>query len=394
MDVCYRVRCKPASWVLDVISGRCRGPAVAMARALLAGSAGLYGVAVRLRNQAYDRGLLSVHDAGVPVVSVGNLTTGGTGKTPMVAWLVRLLQRQGWRPGIVSRGYRGCRPTDIAAGAAFCGHPAGPSLHASASREALASRAVNDEYLVLKRLCGDVPHIQAADRLAAARRLIHEFACDCIVADDAFQHRRLRRDCDIVLIDATNPWGYGRLLPRGLLREPCSALRRADAVVVTRADGVGSSELAGVRHEIERWKRPDVPVVTARFDVSGVLAPDGASKTPNVVLQPVLGFCGIGNPEGFRATLERCGFAVTRLCVFPDHWQYRPDDLAWLIEQARSTGARSALTTLKDMVKLGAWPSEQLPLFALRQTVAVEAAESLTAVIAARIERIRDAAAA
>ncbi|RMG34378.1 MAG: hypothetical protein D6725_14405, partial [Planctomycetota bacterium] len=170
MDVCYRVRCKPAGWVLDAIEGRRRGPLVPFARAALTVAGAAYGVAVRLRNHAYDRGLLAARDVGVPVVSVGNLTAGGTGKTPMVAWLVSLLQKWDRRPGIVSRGYHG-------AGSAAAG-----------------DGAVNDEFLVLEQLCPSVPHVQEADRVAAAERAVRRFGCDCIVADDAFQHRRLARD--------------------------------------------------------------------------------------------------------------------------------------------------------------------------------------------------------
>ncbi len=392
MDVCYRVRCKPAGWVLDVIEGRRRGPLVPLARAALAVAGGAYGVAVRLRNRAYDRGLLAARDVSVPVVSVGNLTAGGTGKTPMVAWLVSLLQRCGWRPAIVSRGYGNGGSVGrfrSSANRGVHGPSGSPPAHTGSPP---GSASVNDEFLVLERLCPGVPHVQGADRVAAAEQAVRQFASDCVVADDAFQHRRLARDVDLVLIDATNPWGHGRLLPAGLLREPRRSLRRADVVAVTRAEAVSAGELERVRGEIGRWLRPGVPIVGVRFGIDGALAADGTALPLSELPRPVLAFCGIGNPRGFQSTLQRCGLSVARLCVFPDHWRYDADDVAWLLDQARACGAGGLLTTLKDMVKLGAWSSKPMPLFALRQVVAVDGAERLAEVVSARIERHRRAA--
>lgn len=156
----------------------------------------------------------------VPVISVGNLTTGGTGKTPLVALVCDLLRQANFRPGIVSRGYG--------------------SVDGNA----------NDEKLVLNLLCPDVPHTQAPDRVAAAHSLTIEENLNAIVMDDGFQHRRLHRDLDIVLIDATNPFGYGSLLPRGLLREPLSSLRRADVAIITRSDLVAARVLAEIHNAI------------------------------------------------------------------------------------------------------------------------------------------------
>ncbi|MGE0376761.1 MAG: tetraacyldisaccharide 4'-kinase, partial [Planctomycetaceae bacterium] len=192
------------SHFLDLISGRRRGVVAAMLRGALTLGIPAYGAAVRARNCLYDMGLRRIHDAGIPVVSVGNLTTGGTGKTPVVAWAAEWFRSHDVRPCLVSRGYR------------------------------LLEAGGNDEQRVLAQLCPQVPHVQNRDRVAAARIAVRLHDADVVILDDGFQHRRLARDLDIVLIDTTNPWGYGHLLPRGLLRELPSALRRADLVVLTR----------------------------------------------------------------------------------------------------------------------------------------------------------------
>ena len=206
----------------DLISGRRRGVGATALRALLACGELPYGLAVRLRNRRYDRDSSAVTHVGVPVVSVGNLTVGGTGKTPMVKWIARQLREQDRRVAILSRGYRA------------------------------EEGAKNDEALELEESLPDVPHLQNKDRVAAARTAIEELDSQVLLLDDGFQHRRLGRDLDIVLIDATAPFGYGHLLPRGALREPISSLKRADVVCLTRADSVRSEARDVIRQRVSR----------------------------------------------------------------------------------------------------------------------------------------------
>ncbi len=176
-----------------------------MARWSLRFAAIPYGAVVALRNRGFDRRWLEIEQAGVPVVSVGNLTVGGTGKTPMVEWVARWYRRRGQRVAILSRGYR--------------------QVH-----------GLNDEGRVLEENLPDVPHLQDRDRVRSARIAVEELEAEILVLDDGFQHRRLARDLDLVLIDALEPFGLGHLLPRGLLREPLRSLRRTDMVVLSRAD--------------------------------------------------------------------------------------------------------------------------------------------------------------
>ncbi|MEJ7594032.1 MAG: tetraacyldisaccharide 4'-kinase [Planctomycetaceae bacterium] len=308
----------------NLVSGKTEGVLASSLRvALSMGSLG-YGLAIRIRNELFQRGWKSIQRAAVPVISVGNLTTGGTGKTPMVAMVCHLLQESNLRPGIVSRGYG-----------------------------SVDGRA-NDEKLVLNLLCPDVPHAQNPDRVTAANSLTIAERADAIVMDDGFQHRRLHRDLDIVLIDATNPFGYGYLLPRGLLREPLSSLRRVDVAIITRSDLVEAHELA----EIELGIIDAAPQLADRilhveFQSTSLRSLDGSILSLNEVAgKSVHLMAGIGNPDAFQTTAIRAGMRVTGTSWFPDHHRYSNDDLHQVQQRASSSGTEWIVTTLKDLVKL------------------------------------------
>ena len=310
-------------FAIDVISGRRRGVIPAALRSLCSIASCGYAAGMLLRNAAYDHGWFKTHRVDVPVISVGNITTGGTGKTPIVAWVTQQLQARERRPGILSRGYR--------------------SLDGAA----------NDEALVLARLCPGVTQVPMRDRVAGAAIALNQHGCDALVLDDAFQHRRLARNLDVVLIDATQPWGYGHLLPRGLLREPLSALRRADAVVITRADQVDSATIADIRHTVANIRGVDEHIAV-RFAPQRIINAVGDVQTPGRMAasgELVGAFCGIGNPDGFRRTLSGLGIHA-ELRVFPDHHHYTPDDLDQLLRWQHARGATALLTTMKDLVKI------------------------------------------
>ena len=203
----------------ELVSGRRRGGVASALRGILAAAEVPYTWAVRWRNRRYDCGAKAVHRIGVPVISVGNLTLGGTGKTPMVEWIVRQFLAQGKTVGIISRGY---------------GAHSGP----------------NDEALELAWKLPGVPHVQDPDRVAAARRAIEEFGCQVLVLDDAFQHRRIARDLDIVLLDALEPFGYEHVFPRGTLREPLAGLARAHIVALSRADLLTAEQRSTIRDRV------------------------------------------------------------------------------------------------------------------------------------------------
>lgn len=296
----------------------------------------LYSLGVLARNFAFDRGVLPVHCVGVPVISVGNLTTGGTGKTPLVAFLADELQCRGWRPAILSRGYGA---TD-----------GGP----------------NDERLVLERLCPTVPQAQGRDRVALSRDLIAREECDLILLDDGFQHRRLARDVDLVLIDALQPWGYGHLLPRGLMREPLAALKRASLILLTRANLAAPADLERLHAQLSRLC-PAVPRLEIAFEFSGLQTLTG-ERLPLDRLhgQSTALFCGIGNPVAFIEQVRSLA-SVAATWTWPDHHRYTGPELAVLGEWSGHTGAPWTVTTLKDLVKISASDWTGPPLVAIEQ---------------------------
>ncbi len=309
-------------YAIDVLTGVRRGVIPAALRATCSVASLGYAAAIAMRNAAFDLDWRRVHRAGVPVISLGNITTGGTGKTPLVAWIAQRLQSQLGSVAIVSRGYRA--------------HAAGK----------------NDEALVLERLCPGVPQVMNANRVAGAAHAVQQFGSRAIVLDDAFQHRRIYRDLDLVLVDALNPWGYGHLLPRGLLREPLSALKRADAVLITRADQVDAATLDDLRRRIARIRGIDEHIAV-RFAPTGLIRADGGPRIPLATLDqslPIGAFCGIGNPAAFSRTLTDLGLQVTARS-YGDHHGYTNADwddlLTW---SAQFPGG--LLTTLKDLVKL------------------------------------------
>jgi tetraacyldisaccharide 4'-kinase len=282
-----------------------------------------YGMGVRLRNWGFDRGWKQRIKAGIPVVSVGNLTVGGTGKTPCVEHVARFYRNLGLRVAILSRGYG-------------------------------VQEGRNDEALVLEENLPDVPHLQGADRAALAQIAVEELESEVLVLDDGFQHRRLERSLDLVLVDATAPWGHGHLLPRGLMREPIAGLRRAHVVIVTRCDLVPTETVQAIREHV-RKVGPELPIVeTAHQPAQWRNATRNELPLAALRGRPVAGFCGLGNPQAFRQTLERLGLDVFAWRTFPDHHPYTRADIDALRDWARQQPENSPLvTTQKDLVKIG-----------------------------------------
>ena len=288
------------------------------------------------------------------MISVGNLTLGGTGKTPMVEYVARWGRSRGLRVAILGRGYA-------------------------------QDEGLNDEGRVLEENLPDVPHLQGRDRPSLARVAVEELESQLLVLDDGLQHRRLARDLDIVLLDALDPFGLGRVFPRGLLREPVGSLRRAGVVVLSRGDLVPESERLAIRAKAERRAGP-LAWAVARHAPSGLLA-EGGPEEPLDSLgeRPVAAFCGIGNPEGFRRTLEGMGARVVGFRAFPDHHPYSAKDVADLTSWVRDLGAGLALTTQKDSVKLRAANLGPVPLRALRIGLEVVEGEDILLGALARV---------
>jgi len=320
-----------------LVDGTARGLGPTLARVALAGLSIPYGLAVGCRNQAYDRGLLPSVRGPLPVVSVGNLTLGGTGKTPLVAWLARTLAARGLRPAIVSRGY------------------------------AAARGERSDEAAELAILLPQVPHVANRDRVAGVQTAAAAGA-EVALLDDGFQHRRLARDLDIVAVDATDPFGGGRLFPRGLLREPLSGLTRADAIVLTRATAVDARQRNEIRRRLAgacAGRLPPVWVEAAHRPVQLRSATAATQPLESLLQARVAAFAGIGNPAAFRATLAALGAELVGFRTFPDHHPYSHADRMSLVDWATGLHADLVVTTLKDLVKVQAERLGDIPLFAL-----------------------------
>ena len=319
----------------------------------------VYGGLVLLRTALFTSGLAAVCRLPVPVVSVGNLVVGGSGKTPFVEMLARRLHKQGHRVAIILRGYRGgsTKPMIICDGQRLLSQP---------------PAAADEAYLLSRHLPG-VAVLTGRDRHRVGQVALRQLGCEMIVLDDGFQHLRLHRDLDIVLLDAANPFGYGRLLPAGLLRERPEALARADLVVVTHADS--GCDLDGIRQGVRRYA-PTAPIVLAVHRPLGLVGPDGETlPLRRLDGERLVAFSGIGNPGSFEATLLRLGATVLAHHIFPDHYAYSAADLEALSSAAKVVGASMAVTTEKDMVKLVRLQqgSRAVPLYAL--SIGLELAE-------------------
>ncbi len=305
----------------SIISGERKDAFAALMRCGLAGLSVPYGIAVGIRNRRFDRGSGAIHHCGVPVISVGNLTTGGTGKTPIVCYLAKWFRNRGIRVAIVSRGYgRGDQDS-------------------------------NDEALELHSRLPDVPHVQDPDRVEAARIAVEELEAEVILMDDGFQHRRLHRDLNIVVVDATCPFGFGHLLPRGLLREPVANLDRADLVIVTRCDAVNAADLERISLAI-RHANDQIPVLQSNHRPTTLL--EYPSKQIPIVSANVAAISAIGNPLAFERSLEQCGMTVVDSKRLPDHDPYSPESVQELRRWIESLGDQVELVvcTHKDLVKL------------------------------------------
>jgi tetraacyldisaccharide 4'-kinase len=273
-------------------------------RFFLGVSAKLYAAIIALRNLAYSKGWLKVHSAGAMVFSVGNITVGGTGKTPMVIWLVKQitenlkLKTKNYGCAVLTRGYK-------------------------------TTQNYSDEPAILTESCPQAKVIINPDRVAAAHQAVDMFGANVLIMDDGFQHRRLARDLDIVTIDATCPFGYDKMLPAGLLREPVAALKRADAVVITRCDQAGEGKLAELEKKLW-YLNPNMTIARS-------------------IHKPV---CAKPIDGSFFNTVNGLGCDIVSSKIYDDHYRYTDDCLADIYRQAEDAKADFILTTQKDWTKI------------------------------------------
>ncbi|MEE2857265.1 MAG: tetraacyldisaccharide 4'-kinase [Planctomycetota bacterium] len=302
----------------------------------------------------------------VPVVSIGNIAVGGTGKTPITEALARHWLQRGGRPGIVSRGYRG-----------------GPEG--------------NDEFAMLRRALPEVPHQQHRCRHAAGTRLLEEHPdTDLILVDDGFQHRRLHRDVDLVLLDALEPLAGGHCLPLGRLREPWRQLARADHLILTGAQRCVDVQLSQSVGFLRQWF-PGIPRSLASTRLADVRVLCGEDRTTPDPAIPVLGFCGIGTPDSFRDSLVEGGWNLCAWRSLADHHRYSTRDLERLSRAAISAGAQALVCTAKDAPKierlLASGYNCQLPILVQEMQISLDVGPILAGIDASTASGTRETSA-
>ncbi|ALA59920.1 tetraacyldisaccharide 4'-kinase [Nitrospira moscoviensis] len=309
------------------------------ARAWLRGPAALYGAAAQLRNWGYDRGWFTAARLPVPVISVGNMTVGGTGKTPVVILLVEWLEAEGRRVAVLSRGYRRSRADERV-------------LVSDGTRLLAGPPEAGDEPVLIARRCPRAVVAVGSDRAALGRWVLDRFSVDCVVLDDGFQHRALHRDLDIVLVDAMDAGGLEAMVPAGRLREPLKGVTRADALVITRADD--KQEVQTVRRRLASIHRSEAQPIEAVFRphcTVSVLADEVRALDTWRGKRAWL-VSGIGNSASFNRSVTALGLVVCGAGTFRDHYRYGKHDIERMKAEAKRAGADLVLTTEKDAGKL------------------------------------------
>ncbi len=307
----------------------------------------LYGAITRARNSLYEKNVFKSYSLGVLTVSIGNITVGGTGKTPLVALVAEVLAKKGEKVCVLTRGYGRENPKK--------------RVLVSDGEEILtdAKQAGDEPFELAQRLLGKAIVIADANRISAGNWAREKFGITWFVLDDAFQHRKVRRDLDVVCIDATNPFGNEKTLPSGILREPLENLKRADAIVITRANL--TKDIGNLKLQISNYNSR-CPIFVAGNKTSALIKLEDFSAKAQSSLSPTdyrqlttdnsLAFCALGNPNNFFEQLRQEKFKLVSTQKFPDHHYYTQKDIENLVAQADQSGAKALLTTAKDAVKL------------------------------------------
>ena len=324
-----------ATWYESVVSGEKKGLLASFALAIFTFLSIVYLLLHLLRRLAYKLHLRPVRSLPKKVISVGNLTVGGTGKTPFIETLSGMLRKRKLKPVILSRGYGS------------------------------ADGVLSDEYLVLKENLPEVPHYTGPNRYRTGMAVLEKEDPDVFLLDDGFQHWQLERDLDIVMIDALNPYGYGRLTPRGMMREPLGALERADMFVITRSDQVEPKIIKILKESLHKFN-PQAGLVISQHRVSSLRhVKTREKKHPDFLKgKKVLGFCGIGNPRAFHGMLNHLGAQIAEFHAFRDHFRYTAEIVQLMSKEAKLLGCSVLVTTQKDGVKLREFKTE-LPVYEL-----------------------------
>lgn len=312
-----------------------------------------YSLVMKARATLYKKSFFKQHKFSVPIISVGNLTMGGTGKTPTVLHIASILQKEGFKPAIISRGYGGKSTKQI-------------NVVSDMESLRMTPQQAGDEPYMLASMLPGVPVLTGKKRTLTINFAINEFHSDVLILDDGFQHHAVTRDLDIVLFDEATGLGNGRVFPGGDLREPLSALDRSSFFLITGQCASGTSK----QSDIEIYLRSNWPNIEIFFSKrnQGLFfsAHEKTEHGREMLPEKILAFCGIANPRRLRDDLLEYGFDVRFFKSYPDHHQYTQSEISFLTEKARSVGARAIITTDKDLVKIGTRSTTDLPIYSVR----------------------------
>ena len=316
----------------------------------------LYRLVVDLRNWFYDKQIISSVKLACPVISVGNITVGGTGKTPCVIMLARILQAHGFRPAVLSRGYGGKSSQEV-------------NIVSDGKIILLNAATAGDEPLLIAQSLPEVPVITGARRIKTGKATIAQFGANVLICDDAFQHREIFRDVDIVLLDSEKPLGNGQLLPRGELRESSAGLSRAGCFILTR-----SEQTQPVNSVVGRIaQKSNIPIFRATHQLRELVKGDESFHRPPSDLhgKKVCAFCGIAKPDFFKKMLLTARADILSFNPFPDHYSYNCYDLEELKSKYINLGADYLVTTQKDAMRLQRYPEFLKMLCILRMELEI-----------------------
>jgi tetraacyldisaccharide 4'-kinase len=353
------------SYLLSVARGR-RGVVPAVLRTAMTALAPVYVAGLETYLLPYNLGIRKRKRLPCPVICIGNLTTGGTGKTPMTQTLCTLLRASGRKVVILSRGYGGR-------------HERGCAVVSDGQKVRLSAMEAGDEAYLLAKTLPDIPVVVGKDRRKTGTLAWNEFRPDVIVLDDGMQYWQLHRDLDIVLLNACDPFDNGYTFPRGLLREPPSHLRRAGIVVLTNAQRAGSEQRTRLKETVHRLA-PGRPVFTADLAPVGLRALSGKSDTPLDWLEGrrVAALSAIGNPASFETLIGELGGVLAARFRFRDHQEITLPEMERIFDEACAAHAEAILTTEKDAVKMVPLKS-RVPVLALQVTMQIEGANEMLA---------------
>jgi tetraacyldisaccharide 4'-kinase len=325
----------------------------------------LYAMAMRFREYLYARGVFKQHRLPAFVISVGNITIGGTGKTPLVQCIAAKALRQGKKPAVISRGYGGKATRQI-------------NIVSDGKDIFLSAVEAGDEPRLLAENLPGVPVLTGIKRYIPGQHAIHKLGADCIILDDGFQHLGVKRDLNLVLFNADSPLGLNRVLPGGDLRESLDALKRADGFIITGCHDENRQEVVLFQHYLEN-RFPDRPFFYGKYvplpHLKKGLGQSITSMAITEVLElPLYGFCGIANPASFKTLLDCHGFKINGFLAFQDHHVYTHKNKRTLLDRAHYSGAQALITTSKDFVKLKSIMPTDMPIFSLEIELVLDAA--------------------